>query len=77
MDNQASCIIKQFLTLKQCELMLIKPHNHHMNAAKHTIQTFKNHFISALATTDSRFPLQLWDHLALQAKNMLNMLCPL
>jgi hypothetical protein len=48
-----------------------------VNAAKHAIQMFKNHFISALATTDSEFPLQLWDHLKWQVKTMLNMLCHL
>ncbi len=58
-------------------LMLVEPNNHHMNAAKCAIQTFKNHFISVLATTDSEFPLQLWDCLAPQVKNTLNMLCPL
>jgi hypothetical protein len=41
------------------------------------IQTFKDHFVSALATTDSKFPLQLWDQLAPQVENTLNMLCPL
>jgi hypothetical protein len=38
------------------------------------MQTFKDHFVSALATTDSEFPLQLWDHLTPQVKNMINLL---
>ena len=58
-DNQCTKQIKKFLTEKDCELMLVEPHNHHVNAAGRAIQTFKNHFISALATTDSKFPLQL------------------
>ncbi len=33
MDNQASKVIKQFLTPKQCELMLVEPNNHRVNAA--------------------------------------------
>jgi hypothetical protein len=37
---------------------------------------FKAHFISALATTNSDFPLQLWDRLTPQVKNTLNMLRP-
>jgi hypothetical protein len=73
-DNQASKIIKQYLTPNQCVLMLVEPHNHCVNVAKHAIQTFKNHFVSALATTDSKFPLQLWDCLAPQVENTLNML---
>ena len=64
MDNQASKIIKQNLTPKQCNLMLVEPNNHHVNAAECAIQTFKDHFVSALATTNSEFPLQLWDRLA-------------
>ena len=59
MDNQASKVIKQFLTPKQCELMLVEPNSHRVNAAERAIQTFKDHFVSALATTDSDFPLQL------------------
>jgi hypothetical protein len=56
MDNEASTIIKKYLTMKDCNQMLVKPHNHRMNAAERAIQTFKAHFISALATTDSKFP---------------------
>ncbi len=75
MDNQASQTIKKFLTKNQCKLLLVEPHNHCVNAAERAIQTFKDHFVSVLATTDSNFPLQLWDRLAPQAKNTLNMLC--
>ena len=77
MDNQASKVTKIFLTPKQCHLQLVEPNNHHVNAAKRTIQTFKANFISALATTNSKFPLQLWDQLTPQVQNMLNMLRPL
>ena len=54
--------------------MLVEPHNHRVNAVKHTIQMFKDHFISALATTDSEFPLQLWDKLTSQVENTLNLM---
>jgi hypothetical protein len=74
MDNQASNIIKKNLTPKQCDLMLVEPNNHRVNAAERAIQTFKDHFVSALATSDSKFPLQLWDRLAPQVKTTLNML---
>ncbi len=76
MDNQASQTIKKFLTKNQCELMWVEPHNHCINVAERAIQTFKDHFVSMLATTDSKFPLQLWDRLPPQVKNILNMLCP-
>ena len=68
MDKQCTKQIKKILTDKDCELMLVEPHNHHVNAAKRAIQTFKNHFTSALATTNSEFPLQLWDRLTSQVK---------
>ncbi len=56
MDNQCTKQIKKFFTAKDCNLLLVEPHNHRVNAAERVIQTFKDHFISALATTDSKFP---------------------
>ena len=74
MDNQATKYIKAFLTEQQCQLQLVEPHNHRLNAAKRAIQTFKDAFIAVLATTDSDFPLQLWDKLTSQVQNTLNMM---
>ncbi len=74
MDNQCTRLIEKILTEKDCDLMLVEPHNHHMNAAERAIQTFKDHFISALATTDSEFPLQLLDRLTPQVENTLNLM---
>jgi hypothetical protein len=74
MDNQATRHIKKILTENNCKLQIVKPHNHRVNAAKRAIQTFKAAFIGALATTDSDFPLQLWDWLTPQVKDTLNML---
>ncbi len=74
MDNQATKHIKQILTEEECKLQLVEPHNHCINAAKRAIQTFNDAFISALATTDRDFPLQLWDKLMPQVINTLNML---
>ena len=56
-------------------MQVVEPHNHRVNAAKRAIQTFKVAFIAALATTDSNFPLQLWDRLTPQVKDTLNLLC--
>jgi hypothetical protein len=74
MDNQCTKQIKKILTANNCNLLLVKPHNHCVNVAKHVIQMFKDHFISALATTDREFPLQLWDKLTSQVKNTLNLM---
>jgi hypothetical protein len=70
MDNQATMYIKQFLTKKECKLQLVKPFNHCLNAAECVIQTFKDAFIAKLATTDTNFPLQLWDKLVPQAQDI-------
>ncbi len=65
---------QKFLTANDCDILLVKPHNHRVNVVERAIQTFKDHFISALATTDSRFPLQLWDKLTSQVENTLNLM---
>ncbi len=74
MDNQVTKHIKTFLTKNDCKLQLVEPHNHRINAAEHAIQTFKDAFIAALATTDSNFPLQLWDRIMLQNQDTLNLM---
>jgi hypothetical protein len=74
MDNQATKAIKSYLTPQQCRLQLLKPGNHHINAAKRAIQTFKNRFIGALGTTNVDFPIQLWDKLAPQVQVSINLL---
>jgi hypothetical protein len=76
MDNQASKVIKKYLTTQQCNNLLIESNNHRVNAAERAIQTFKAHFINALATTNSNFPLDLWDRLTPQVEATLNMLRP-
>ena len=52
----------------------MKPHNHHVNAAERVIQRFKDAFIAALATTNNNVPLQLWNKLAPQVQDTLNLL---
>ncbi len=74
MDNQATKYIKQFLDENNCKLQLVKPHNHRINAVEWAIQTFNDTFIAALTTTDSNFPLQLWDELTPQVMSTLNMM---
>ena len=74
MDNQATKYIKQILTNNKCKLQLVEPHNKWVNAEEQAIQTFKDAFILALATTDSDFPIQLWDKLTGQVQDTLNMM---
>ena len=75
MDNPATKVIKAYLKLQHVDLQLVEPHNHCVNAAKRAIQTFKNRFIGALGTTDYNFPVQLWDKLAPQVQDSINLLC--
>ena len=71
MDIQATKNIKKYLTKKECAIQLVEPNNKHLNAAERAIQTWKDATISALATTDSDFPLQLWDRLSPQVQDCL------
>ena len=74
MDNQAMKYIKNILTKKESNLQLVEPHNHRVNTTEWAIQTFKDAFIAGLATTDQDFPLQLWDRLAPQVQDTLNLI---
>lgn len=73
-DNQAAPAIKAFITAHGGQVQFVEPNNHRANAAERAIQTFKNHFISGLCTTDENFPLQLWNHLTVQAEITCNIL---
>eukprot|EP00804_Cyclotella_cryptica_P020493 CCRYP_019412-RA/>CCRYP_019412-RA protein AED:0.05 eAED:-0.04 QI:0/0/0/1/0/0.5/2/0/1372 len=73
-DSQAAQSIKTYLTKEKTKWQFVEPNNHRVNAAEHAIQTYKNHFISGLCTTDKDWPLQLWDTLTQQALITLNLL---
>jgi hypothetical protein len=74
MDNQATKIIKAYLPPQQVTLRLVELHNHWVNTMEQAIQTFKNRFIYAVGTTDSEFPIELWDKLAPQVQDCINLL---
>jgi hypothetical protein len=73
MGNQAMKAIKSYLTPQECKLQLIKSGNHRVNAAERAVQTFKNRFIGALGTTGVDFPIQLWDKMAPQVQDVINL----
>ncbi|KAL7465746.1 hypothetical protein ACHAXS_006063 [Conticribra weissflogii] len=73
-DNIVSKPVQKFLESKNINIQIVEPHNHRVNAAKRTIQTFKDHFIAGLCTTDKQFPIQPWDQLLEQGQDTLNML---
>ncbi|KAL7426973.1 hypothetical protein ACHAXH_000515 [Discostella pseudostelligera] len=66
-DNQAAEPIKDFMQQQNGKVQFVEPNNHRVNTAERAIQTFKNHFISSLCTTNKDFPFQLWNHLTEQA----------
>jgi hypothetical protein len=74
MDNECSKAVKAHIRTNSIDIHLILPHNHRVNVAKHEIATFKEHFISALATVDKDCPLPLWDNFLLQVDLTLNLI---
>eukprot|EP00804_Cyclotella_cryptica_P025469 CCRYP_011974-RA/>CCRYP_011974-RA protein AED:0.11 eAED:0.08 QI:0/0/0/0.66/0/0.33/3/0/643 len=75
LDNEASHAITEYLRQHDIKWQFVPPNKHRVNAMVRAIQTFKNHFIPGLCSTDRDFPSQLWDKLLQQAQDSLNMLC--
>jgi hypothetical protein len=73
-DNECSFAVEKYIWSELINIQLAPLHNHQVNAAKPAIATFKERFITTLATIDTLFPLQLWDEFLLQVKLTLNML---
>ncbi len=61
MDNECSKAVEAHIQINHIDIHLIPPHNHRVNAAKRVNATFKEHFISALATANRNCLFQLWD----------------
>lgn len=74
MDNECDQSLKSFMADNGMEYQLTPPHVHRRNAAERAIQTFKNHFIAGLCSTDPTFPIHLWDRLLPQALLTLNLM---
>ena len=74
LDNEASKELIAAIQKNNIAYQLASPGNHRLNPAERAIQTFKNHFISVLNSTDSNFPSHLWCRLVDQAVMTLNML---
>ncbi|KAL7479932.1 hypothetical protein ACHAW6_007837 [Cyclotella cf. meneghiniana] len=74
LNNEASSAITEYLRRIDIKWQFVPPNEHCINAAERAIQTFKNHFIAGLCSTDKQFPAQLWDKLLPQAQDSLNML---
>jgi hypothetical protein len=66
--------LKSFCTNNDVEYQLVPPHYHRRNAAERAIQTFKEHFVSGLASVDPDLQLHLCDCLLPHAEMTLNLL---
>jgi hypothetical protein len=76
LDNEASAALKEYNKSEQVDYQLVPPQVHQRNAAEREIRTWKNHLISGICSTDTNFPLHLWDRLLEQATITLNLLRP-
>ena len=72
-DNQATTPCKAYLQQHDCTWQFVEPSNHQVNVAERAIQSFKNHFISDLCSTNTKWSIQLWDQLTEQALITLNL----
>ena len=76
LDNETSVALESFFKAEKISIQYCPPGQHRANNAERSIQTFKNHLISTLATTDPTFPLKLWDRLLPQVELCVNHLLP-
>ena len=77
MDNECPLVVKEYIiNAKNMQLLLVPPYMHRVNAAEKAIDSYKNHFISGLATLHPDFPLHLWCRLIPLASTTLNLLRP-
>ena len=74
LDNEISGEFKSALDKNELKYQLAPPHQHRRNAAERAIQTFKNHFLAGLSSTDPNYPISEWDRLIEQAVITLNLL---
>jgi hypothetical protein len=73
-DKEASAALKKILTSHEMKFQLVLPRIHRQNVVERAIQTFKNHYIAGICSTDKQFPLHLWDRLVPHAIITLNLL---
>eukprot|EP01034_Spumella_vulgaris_P038071 gene38071-46978_t len=74
LDNETSKQLERYCRSHNITIQYCPPGMHRANKAERCIRTFKNHFISTLATADVAFPLSSWDELLPQAELTLNLM---
>ena len=74
LDDEASAMLREFMTSDSINFQLAPPNIHRCNAFERAIRTFKNHFIAVLCGTDPKFPMQFWYHILEQVQVTINLL---
>ena len=73
-DNECTRAVQNYITSQNVDCQLMEHDNHRVTATERAIQTFKNHFIPRLCSTDRDWPMQLWHTMTEQALITLNLL---
>eukprot|EP00804_Cyclotella_cryptica_P012914 CCRYP_002274-RA/>CCRYP_002274-RA protein AED:0.23 eAED:0.09 QI:0/0/0/1/0/0/2/0/1265 len=74
LDNKISAAYREAITTSAMTYQLVPPDDHRRNIAEKAIQTWKDHFVSALSGTADNFSLHLWCQLIPQMERQLNLL---
>jgi hypothetical protein len=74
LDNKISTAYTSAITTSGMSYQQVPPNDHPQNIAENAIQTWKDHFVSTLSSTDNNFPLHLWCQLIPQMERQLNLL---
>ena len=72
LDNEVSKELIKAIKVEDLDYQLVAPHENNLNPIECAIQTFKNHFIFVLASTDPKFPKNRWNLLLPHAEVTLN-----
>ncbi len=74
LNNKCLAALKACIKENGMDYELVPPEQHRQNQADWSIQTFKAHFISFLASINNKFSLLLWCHLLKPTELTLNLL---
>ena len=74
LENEIPNVLKRFMREVNEKFQLVPPNSHRINSAERAIGTFKEHFISGIASTHKEFPLDLWCRLLPHSSLTLNVL---
>ncbi len=76
LDDETSESLFTYFDTQNIAYQPVPPNQKRANAAERSIQTFRRHFLSILATTHPSFPINHWPALLPQAELTLNLLRP-